>query len=200
MSEINRFTQPPAAPLSTELASSIEPPTSTGTQPTTARAVSVAAEPRAALNGAGANEPLAAQTLATTTESPPSAVILNVALQRIAIVCLFGLFFLCLLWEIWLAPLKPGGTLLFLKALPLAFAMRGTLRGSLYTIQWSSMLVLLYLMEGVVRVMSDPPGPSIAMAWIEIVLATGFFFSSVFYVRPAKKVAKALQKAEKVKR
>ena len=185
MSEINRFPQPPSAPLSTELASSIEPPTSTGTQPTTARAVPVAAEPRAALNGAGANEPVAAQTLATNTEPPPAAVILNVALQRIAIVCLFGLFFLCLLWEIWLAPLKPGGTLLFLKALPLAFAMRGTLRGSLYTIQWSSMLVLLYLMEGVVRVMSDPPGPSIAMAWIEIVLATGFFFSSVFYVRPA---------------
>lgn len=200
MSEINRFPQPPSAPLSTELASSIEPPTSTGTQPTTARAVPVAAEPRAALDGAGANEPVAAQTLATNTEPPPAAVILNVALQRIAIVCLFGLFFLCLLWEIWLAPLKPGGTLLFLKALPLAFAMRGTLRGSLYTIQWSSMLVLLYLMEGVVRVMSDPPGPSIAMAWIEIVLATGFFFSSVFYVRPAKKVAKALQKAEKVKR
>jgi uncharacterized membrane protein len=134
------------------------------------------------------------------SQSSPSEVVLNAALQRTAVFCLFGLFFLCVLWEIWLAPLKPGGTLLFLKALPLAFAMRGTLRGSLYTIQWASMLVLLYLMEGVVRVMSDPPGPSIGMAWIEIVLATGFFFSSVFYVRPAKKVAKALQKAEKVKK
>ena len=91
-----------------------------------------------------------------------------------------------------------GVALVILGAL--AFAMRGTLRGSLYTIQWASMLVLLYLMEGVVRVMSDPPGPSIALAWVEIVLATGFFFSSVFYVRPAKKVAKALQKAEKGKR
>lgn len=200
MSEINRFPQPPSEPLSTEFVSSIEPATLTGTLPTATRVVSVAAQPHAALNGAGANEPLAAQTLAATTESPPSAIVLNVSLQRIAVVCLFGLFFLCLLWEIWLAPLKPGGTLLFLKALPLAFAMRGTLRGSLYTIQWASMLVLLYLMEGVVRAMSDPPGPSIALAWVEIVLATGFFFSSVFYVRPAKKVAKALQKAEKVKR
>jgi uncharacterized membrane protein len=144
-------------------------------------------EPGAALDVAGATEPLAALQPAPMTESPPAAIVLNIALQRIAVVCLFGLFFLCLLWEIWLAPLKPGGTLLFLKALPLAFAMRGTLRGSLYTIQW-------------VRVMSDPPGPSIALAWGEIVLATGFFFSSVFYVRPAKKVAKALQKAEKVKR
>lgn len=129
---------------------------------------------------------------------PHSPAHLNVALQRSAVLSLFGLFFLCLLWEIWLAPLKPGGTLLFLKALPLAFAMRGVVRGSLYTIQWASMLVLLYLMEGVVRVMSDPPGPSIMLAWVEIALATIFFFSSIFYVRPAKRVAKALQKAEKM--
>ncbi len=73
--------------------------------------------------------------------SSQSTVVLNVALQRSAAVSLFGLFFLCLLWEIWLAPLRPGGTLLFLKALPLAFAMRGVLRGSLYTIQWASMLI-----------------------------------------------------------
>jgi uncharacterized membrane protein len=136
--------------------------------------------------------------MSDTNHPPQSPAVLNVALQRSAALSLFGLFFLCLLWEIWLAPLKPGGTLLFLKALPLAFAMRGVVRGSLYTIQWASMLVLLYLMEGVVRVMSDPPGPSIMLAWVEIALATIFFFSSIFYVRPAKRVAKALQKAEKL--
>lgn len=118
---------------------------------------------------------------------------LNVALQRIAAVSLFALFLLCLLWEIWLAPLRPGGTLLFLKALPLAFAFRGVFRGSLYTIQWASMLVLLYLMEGVVRVMSDPPGPSITMAWFEILFSAVFFFAALFYVRPAKRYAKQLK-------
>lgn len=106
---------------------------------------------------------------------------------------LLALFVLCILWEIWLAPLRAGGTLLFLKALPLAFAFRGVSKGSLYTIQWASMLVLLYLMEGVVRVMSDPPGPSIAMAWIEIVLSSIFFFAALFYVRPAKRFAKELK-------
>lgn len=136
--------------------------------------------------------------MSESNQLPQSPAHLNAALQRSAALSLFGLFFLCLLWEIWLAPLKPGGTLLFLKALPLAFAMRGVVRGSLYTIQWASMLVLLYLMEGVVRVMSDPPGPSIMLAWVEIALATIFFFSSIFYVRPAKRVAKALQKAEKL--
>ena len=200
MSEITSSPQPPRAPAPTEVAILTEVPTSTDVSPTTSRALHSATEPREALDVAAATEPLAALQPAPMTESPPAAIVLNVALQRIAVVCLFGLFFLCLLWEIWLAPLRPGGTLLFLKALPLAFAMRGTLRGSLYTIQWASMLVLLYLMEGVVRVMSDPPGPSIALAWVEIILATGFFFSSVIYVRPAKKVAKALQKAEKVKR
>lgn len=125
--------------------------------------------------------------------SPPS---LSQFLHYTALSSLIGLFVLCLLWETWLAPLRPGGTLLFLKALPLAFALRGVARGSLYTIQWASMLVLLYLMEGVVRVMSDPPGPSIPLAWIEILLATVFFFSSIYYVRPAKRAAKRA-KAEK---
>ena len=106
---------------------------------------------------------------------------------------LIALFILCVLWEIWLAPLRAGGTLLFLKALPLACAFRGVSKGSLYTIQWASMLVLLYLMEGVVRVMSDPPGPSIAMAWMEIVLSSIFFFAALFYVRPAKRFAKQLK-------
>lgn len=124
----------------------------------------------------------------------PTVPILNVALQRTAMSSLIALFILCVLWEIWLAPLRAGGTLLFLKALPLAFAFRGVSKGSLYTIQWASMLVLLYLMEGVVRVMSDPPGPSISMAWIEIVLSSIFFFAALFYVRPAKRFAKQLKK------
>lgn len=126
--------------------------------------------------------------------TPERAPGLNVALQRVAIISLISLLLWCVVWEIWFAPLRSGGTLLFLKALPLAFAVRGVARGSLYTIQWASMLVLLYLMEGVVRVMSDPPGPSIAAAWVEIVLSSVFFFCSIFYVRPAKRAAKAAKK------
>jgi uncharacterized membrane protein len=122
---------------------------------------------------------------------------LNVALQRCAMVSLIALLVWCVVWEIWFAPLRPGGTLLFLKAFPLAFAVRGVAKGSLYTIQWASMLVLLYLMEGVVRVMSDPPGPSILAAWIEILLSSVFFFCSIFYVRPAKRAAKLAAAAEK---
>ena len=122
--------------------------------------------------------------------------VLNVLLQRFALWSLIGLIVLCVLWETWLAPLRPGGTLLFLKALPLAFAVRGVSRGSLYTIQWASMLVLLYLMEGVVRVMSDPAGPSILLSWVEIFLSVVFFMSAILYVRPAKQVAKLAKKQQ----
>jgi uncharacterized membrane protein len=124
----------------------------------------------------------------------PVTPVLNLALQRTALVSLLALMVLCVLWETWLAPLRPGGTLLFMKALPLAFAVRGVARGSLYTVQWASMLVLLYLMEGVVRVMSDPPGPSIALAWLEIVLSGVFFTASLLYVRPAKRAAQFAKK------
>ena len=125
--------------------------------------------------------------------------VLNIVLQRSALWSLLALILLCVIWETWVAPLRPGGTLLFLKALPLAFAVRGVARGSLYTIQWASMLVLLYLMEGVVRAMSDPPGPSIALSWIEILLSSVFFMASILYVRPAKKAAKEAKKLAEAK-
>ena len=118
----------------------------------------------------------------------------SVGLARVALGSLLGLIVLCVLWETVLAPLRPGGTLLLLKALPLAFAVRGVARRSLYTMQWASMLVLLYLMEGVVRAMSDPPGYSSPLAWVEILLSVTFFFSAILYVRPAKRAAKLAAK------
>lgn len=134
------------------------------------------------------------------TEQENAAIVLSKRLKLAANISLWLLFLLCLAWEIFLAPLRPGGTLLFLKALPLVFAFRGVARGSLYTMQWAAMLVLLYLMEGATRVMSDPPGPSIAMAWLEILLSLTFFFAAIFYVRPAKIAAKAAEQAKKQNR
>ena len=131
-----------------------------------------------------------------SSQTQNSAVKLSQRLRWTANISLWLLFLLCIAWELFLAPLRPGGTFMFLKALPLAFAFRGVARGSLYTMQWASMLVLLYLMEGVVRVMSDPPGPSIALAWVEIVLSLVFFLAAIFYVRPAKQAAQLASKAK----
>ena len=116
---------------------------------------------------------------------------LNPRLRLLASVSLFALIVLCVTWETVVAPVRPGGSWMLLKALPLAFPLRGILRGNLYTYQWASMLSLLFLMEGAVRAMSDPAPLSVLMAWGEIVLSSIFFLSAIFYVRPAKRAARS---------
>lgn len=93
---------------------------------------------------------------------------------------LIALIFLCLGWELWWAPLRPGGSLLALKALPLLLPLFGILRAKRYTYQWSSMFILLYIMEGLVRVTSEQ-GSSRLFALAETLLALIFFFSAVAY-------------------
>ncbi|WMD23005.1 DUF2069 domain-containing protein [Achromobacter seleniivolatilans] len=116
---------------------------------------------------------------------------LNPRLRLLASVSLFALIVLCVAWETVVAPVRPGGSWMLLKALPLAFPLRGIVRGNLYTYQWASMLSLLYLMEGAVRAMSDPAPLSVLMAWGEIILSATFFLSAIFYVRPAKRAARS---------
>jgi len=92
------------------------------------------------------------------------------------------LLVLCLAWELRLAPLAPGGTLLALKAAPLALPLGGILAGRRYTYQWSSMLILAYLAEGVTRAWSER-GAAQSLAAAEIVLSVVFFASAVAYAR-----------------
>ncbi len=96
---------------------------------------------------------------------------------------------LCIGWELFLAPLRPGGSWMVLKALPLLIPLPGLLRGKRYTCQWASLLSLAYFIEGVVRAFSDP-APSRYLAAIEIVLATSLFFSLIFL---ARELGRALQ-------
>lgn len=90
--------------------------------------------------------------------------------QRVVLACFGALVVLGLLWELWLAPLRPGGSLLALKVVPLALAMPALARGRLRAYQWWSMGILLWLCEGLVRATSDR-GPSAALAVVETVLA-----------------------------
>jgi uncharacterized membrane protein len=120
---------------------------------------------------------------------------LNPVLRYGAVFFLVGLIVLCPVWELGIAPLRPGGSLLALKVIPLLFPLRGVIRGNLYTLQWSAMLILLYLMEGLVRAYSDPSGASVTMAKVEIILSLGFYLCAIFYVHPAKKAARAKKRA-----
>ena len=99
-----------------------------------------------------------------------------------ASVSLIALTFLCVAWELWLAPVRAGGSALALKALPLLLPLFGVLRGKRYTYQWSSMLVLAYFTEGVVRAWSER-GPGRMLAVAEIVLSLSFFMAAVLYAR-----------------
>lgn len=101
---------------------------------------------------------------------------------------LVALILLCLSWELWLAPLRPGGSFLALKALPLALPLTGILAGRRYTYQWSSMLVLAYFAEGVMRAWSER-GASQGLAAAEIALSLLFFVSAVAYARLTRTAA-----------
>jgi len=83
---------------------------------------------------------------------------------------------------LWLAPLRPGGSLLALKAAPLALPLAGIFIGRRYTYQWSSMLVLAYFAEGVMRAWSER-GTSQALAAAEVVLSVVFFAAAVSFAR-----------------
>jgi len=107
---------------------------------------------------------------------------LNKGLYLGACLSLLALIFLCLAWELWLAPLRPGGSWLVLKALPLLLPLLGVLKRRRYTYQWSSMLILAYVAEGVVRAASDS-GMAAMLALAELLLSSGFFVSAIFYVR-----------------
>ncbi len=103
-------------------------------------------------------------------------------LQLGASVSLLTLILLAILWETILAPLKPGGSMLMLKAVPLLLPLLGILHGRRYTYQWASMFILLYFTEGVVRAWSDG-GLSAKLACVEIVLSVIFFACAISYAR-----------------
>ncbi len=106
-------------------------------------------------------------------------------LNSISSVTLIALILLSTAWEIWLAPLRPGGSMLVLKVVPLLIGLFGILRGKRYTYQWMSMLILLYFTEGSVRATSDA-GLSQILAMIETVLTLIFFASTIYYAKATR--------------
>jgi uncharacterized membrane protein len=92
--------------------------------------------------------------------------------------------------EMWLVPLRPGGSWLVLKVVPLLFVLRGVIKRHNYTMQWASMLILLYFTEGIVRATSDQSTLSAQLAWLQVLLCCVFFVCVLAYLRPLKKAAK----------
>ena len=100
----------------------------------------------------------------------------------LALGSLGGLIVLGLMWEMWLAPIRPGGSLLALKVLPLCIPLAGILKNRMYTYRWVSLMVWIYFTEGVVRAWSDrPPGNYLGM--VEVALCLLLFVACALHVR-----------------
>ena len=129
----------------------------------------------------------------SATNMPTNAPAVPVQQKRAAAfgatAALLALIALSVAWEWWLAPLRPGGSALVLKAVPLLLALPGVWRRRLYTLQWASMLILLYFAEGIVRGWSDR-GLSARLGWLEVALTVVFFVCTLAYVAPFKRAAK----------
>ena len=105
---------------------------------------------------------------------------------RVLFAAVLALIGVLLLWEAWLAPVRPGGSWLALKALPLCLALPGLVRRNLRTAQWLTLLLPLYAAEGVVRAWSEP-GRVRAFAFAEIVLALFAFVAAIAVARAARR-------------
>jgi len=109
----------------------------------------------------------------------------SATLQHVASASLIALILLGLAWELWLAPLRPGGSMLVFKIVPLMAALFGILRGKVYTYRWMTLLIWLYFTEGCVRAWSEP-FPGSALALLEIALSMSFFIPAAWYARNSR--------------
>lgn len=100
----------------------------------------------------------------------------------LAVGSLLGLIVLGLAWELWIAPLRPGGSWWAVKVLPLVLPLAGLLKNRMYTYRWVSLLVWLYFTEGVVRAAGEP-GIYRVMALMEVALCIALFVACALHVR-----------------
>ncbi len=103
-------------------------------------------------------------------------------IRFLAVGSVLGLILLGLAWELVLAPIKPGGSWLALKVLPLCFPLAGLLKNRMYTYRWVSLMVWVYFTEGTVRAYSDrAPGNYLGM--IEVLLCLVLFVACALHVK-----------------
>jgi uncharacterized membrane protein len=120
---------------------------------------------------------------------PASPTALARLTRGLAVACLVALIALGLAWELWLAPLRPGGSWWALKVLPLTLPLAGVLKMRLYTFRWLSLLVWLYFTEGVVRATSER-APSAVLAGLQVLLSLLLFVACAAHVRHRLAAAK----------
>ena len=120
-----------------------------------------------------------ATAMTSNPDTAPAGVLFS---RTLAVGSVLALIALGLAWELWLAPLRPGGSWWAIKVLPLALALSGLLRLRMYTYRWLSLAVWLYFTEACVRGWSDP-WPANALAMAQGVLSLLLFVACGLHVR-----------------
>ncbi|MGA8008801.1 MAG: DUF2069 domain-containing protein [Thiomonas sp.] len=108
--------------------------------------------------------------------------------HRGTVFILLALILLCVLWELWVAPLRPGGSLLVLKVVPLLPAVPGVLRGKAFTFRWLSLVLWFYAAEGVTRALTDTGAAARGLGWIELLLSLMLFVCVAGFLRSGASV------------
>jgi uncharacterized membrane protein len=109
------------------------------------------------------------------------------ASRNVALAATVALILLCLAWELWLAPTGRGT--LAVKALPLLAAPFGLWRYRMYTYRWLSLVIWLYVMEGLVRSTSEG-GLGQWLALAEVLLGVVVFIACTAQIRQRLAAAK----------
>jgi uncharacterized membrane protein len=125
------------------------------------------------------------QTTTTPSNLPivPNEASFTVNSSRwVAVAALLGLIVLGLAWELVFAPLRPGGSWLALKVVPLCIPIAGLLKNRMYTYRWVSLVIWLYFIEGVVRAWGDK-APGNLLALLEVVLCIVLFAACTVHIR-----------------
>lgn len=121
---------------------------------------------------------LGASTMTVPKPWPVLATVLTLA------IIVFGLA-----WETLLDPIRPGGSWLALKVVPLLFAIRGLWAGKMYTFKWMSLLVWLYVGEALVRIAGLSETERL-LAWNSLALSVGLSIAVLMGARAQIKRAK----------
>lgn len=133
--------------------------------------------------GQSGGAPRLGSILMSANIASPYAARTVAATRAVAVTSVLAMVALCLAWELVWAPLRPGGSLLALKALPLCLPVAGLLKNRLYTYRWLSLALWLYFLEGVVRASSDTTALGRTLAGVEIALSLCLFTACVLHVR-----------------
>lgn len=132
--------------------------------------------------------PAAGPTSSTSPTSRSAPTARERGSRQLAFFATLALAVVCLAWELWLAPTGRGT--LAIKALPLLLPLPGLWRYRMYTYRWVSLMIWLYVTEGLVRGTSEG-GPGMALAWVEVVLSVTIFVACAAQIR--QRLAEARQ-------